>query len=88
MQNDYTSKQGQTTADKAAEFARSAGQQAEQKGKDIASDAQKMFKEGQEQAGKIMETVDRQVRENPWPVIAAVAAVSLLLGCVISKSNK
>ena len=91
MPNDYNSTrqgQGQTTADKASEFARSAGQQGEEKAKDIAGDAQKMLKQGQEQAGKALESLDKQVRDNPWPVIAGVAVGAFLLGSLVSKSNK
>ena len=90
MPNDYNSRpgQGQTTADKASEFTRSASQQAEEKGKEIAGDAQKMLKQGQEQAGKLLESLDKQVRDNPWPVIAGVAIGSFLLGALVSKSNR
>jgi len=90
MQNDYNNKQGQgqTIADKASEFARSSGQQAEEKGKEIAANAQKMLKQGQEQAGKAFESLDKQVRQNPWPVIAGVAVGAFLLGSLVSKSNK
>jgi ElaB/YqjD/DUF883 family membrane-anchored ribosome-binding protein len=90
MPNDYNSRQGQgqTTADKASEFARSAIQQGEEKARDIAGDAQKMLKQGQEQAGKALESLDKQVRDNPWPIIAGVAIGSFLLGSLVSKSNK
>lgn len=90
MTNDFNSRQGQgqTTADKASEFTRSAVQQGEEKAKDIAANAQKMLKQGQEQVGKIAGTLDKQVRDNPWPIIAGVAIGSFLLGSLISKSNK
>jgi ElaB/YqjD/DUF883 family membrane-anchored ribosome-binding protein len=92
MANDYNNRQGQgqgqTAADKASEFARSAVQQAEEKGKNIAGDAQKMLKQGQEQAGKVMESLDKQVRDNPWPIIAGVAIGAFLLGSLMSKSSK
>jgi len=87
MQNDYT-KQGQTAADKASDFVRSAGQQGTEKAKDMAGDAQKMLKEGQEQAGQILSSLDKQVRDNPWPIIAGVAVGAFLLGSLINKSNK
>jgi ElaB/YqjD/DUF883 family membrane-anchored ribosome-binding protein len=82
MQNDY-SKEGQSAADKASEFARSAGQQ----GREIAADAQKMLKQGQEQAGKALQSLDKQVRDNPWPVIAGVAVGAFLLGSLVNKSR-
>lgn len=85
MQNDYNNKQGQSTADKAGEFVSSAGQQIEQKGKDIAGDAQKILKEGKEEIDAVIETVDKQVHKNPWPIIAGVAVGSFLFGLLISK---
>ena len=88
MPNEFNSRQGQTTADKASEFARSAGQNAEEKGNEIAGDAQKMLKQGQEQAGKALESLDKQVRDNPWPIIAGVAIGSFLLGSLFSKSDR
>ena len=87
MQNDYNNKQGQPPADKAGEFVRSAGQQIEQKSKDIVGDAQKMLKEEKERISKVIETVDKQVRENPWPVVAGVGIGAFLLGCLIGKSR-
>jgi ElaB/YqjD/DUF883 family membrane-anchored ribosome-binding protein len=97
MPNDYSSRQGQTqgqgqgqgqsTTDKASEFARSAGQQVQEKSKDIVGDAQKKIKEGQEQVGKVIETLDKQLRENPWPIVAGVAIGAFILGSIVSKSN-
>lgn len=90
MPNEYNSRQGlgQSPSEKASEFTKSAGQQVEEKGKEAAGDVQKMLKQGQEQAGKALETLDKQVRDNPWPIITAIAIGSFLLGSVISKSNK
>ncbi len=87
MQNDYNNEPGKTTVDKAGGFARSASQQLEQKSKDVADDAQKMLKEGKEEISKVMETLDKKVRENPWPIIAGVVVGSFLLGCLVGKSK-
>lgn len=87
MQNDYNNKQKQDTADKADEFVESAGQQMEQKGKDVASDAQKMLKEGREEIDTAIATVDKQVHEKPWSIIAGVAIGSFILGCLMGKSK-
>ncbi len=88
MQNDYTNKPGQTASDKASEFTRSAGQKVEEKGKEMAGDAQKMLREGKEQAGEFMCALNKQVRENPWPVIAGVAVGSFLLASLMNKASK
>jgi len=87
MQNDYDNKHGQSTADKAGEFVKSAGHRIEQKGKDMADNTQKMIKEGKEEIETVIETVDKQVHENPWPIIAGVAFGSFLLGCLIGRSR-
>jgi ElaB/YqjD/DUF883 family membrane-anchored ribosome-binding protein len=88
MPNDYSSRQLPSVADKASEFTKSAGQHVEEKSKEMAADAQKMLKQGQEQAGKMMDTLDKQVRDNPWPIIAGVAVGSFMLGSLLTKSGK
>jgi len=90
MQNDYNNKQGQTQTldkDKINDFARSAINQGEDKIKDIAGDAQKKLKQVQEQAGQVMSTVEKQVRENPWPILTGVAIGFFLLGSLFGKSK-
>jgi ElaB/YqjD/DUF883 family membrane-anchored ribosome-binding protein len=69
-------------------YARTAIKEGTDQIKDFAENAQKQFKEGQEQIGKALSTVDKQVRENPWPVVAGVAIGSFLIGVLLSKSNK
>lgn len=90
MQNDYSNKSGQaqSATDKATEFARSAGQQPEQKGQEIGRDAQQLLKHGQEQAGKFIDGLDKQVRQNPWLIVAGVAVGAFVLGSLLNKSNK
>ena len=60
--------------------------------KEILDRVQKMawnsFEEGKEKIGETMETVDAEVRKNPWPYIGGVAAVALLLGFVMGSSRK
>ena len=80
MGNDFNNKQGQSTMDKASEFTRTSGQQIEEKGKDMIGDAQKTIKQGQEKIGKFAELADKQVRENPWPILAGVAVISWVIG--------
>jgi len=85
MKNEQNNKKGQATADKASELVKSAGEKIEQKGNDIAGDTKKLFEEGKEEISAAIETVDKQVRENPWPIIAGVAVGSFLFGFLISK---
>ena len=56
-----------------------------EKVKDIAEEAKKHLKEGQEQAEHTLGVLDKQVRENPWPVIAGVAVGAFLLGSFTGK---
>ncbi len=90
MQNDYTKdKQNQGfSKENTADFGRSAVREETEKFKELAATAQKKLKEGQEQATQIISSVDKHVRENPWPVVASVAIGSFLLGCLIGTSRR
>ena len=87
MQNNYSNRQGQMQ-DKENDFVRSAVKQGEEKVKDMASDAQQQLQEGQKQVSQVIGTLDKQIRDNPWPIIAGVAVGAFLLGSLINKSNK
>ncbi len=56
--------------------------------KGVVSELQHKMEEGKEKASEFMSAVDKQVRDNPWPVIAGVAVGSFLLASLISKSRK
>jgi len=62
--------------------------QSNDKLKAIAAEAQKKLKLAQEQLVQIASTVDKQVKENPWPAIAGVAAGCLFLGFIMGSKNK
>jgi len=76
MANDHINKAGQSAIDKASEFARSVGQQVEEK----AEEAQELLEQGQKRIVKYAKVVDKQIHKNPWPVVIGVAVVSFLLG--------
>jgi ElaB/YqjD/DUF883 family membrane-anchored ribosome-binding protein len=61
--------------------------QGEDKFKVIAAEAQKKLKETQEQVAQLASTLDKQVKENPWPAIAGVAVGCLFLGFIMGKSK-
>ena len=51
-------------------------------------DLQSMLKQGQEQAGQLVKALDKQVKDNPWPIIAGVAIGAFLLGTISGRSTK
>jgi len=52
----------------------------EEKLKHAASEAQKRFRQGQEQVQQLISQADKQLHENPWPIVAGVALGCLFLG--------
>ncbi|HTL69890.1 MAG TPA: DUF883 domain-containing protein [Candidatus Eisenbacteria bacterium] len=50
--------------------------------------AQDSIEEGQERFTETVETIDTEVRKNPWPYIGGAAAVALLLGFVLGNSKR
>ena len=52
----------------------------EEKLKNAASDAQKRLQQWQEQIQQLISQVDKQLHENPWPIVAGVAVGCLFLG--------
>ena len=55
-------------------------EQSEEKLKSTAYDAQKKLKQGQEQVQQLISQADKQLHENPWPIVAGVAVGCLFLG--------
>lgn len=91
MQNDYMSRQGQTQTidkDKNSNFEKSTFKQEEEKIKDMAGDARKQFEQGKEQISRIIKDVDKQVRKNPWFVLAGAALGFFLLGRLLGASKR
>jgi ElaB/YqjD/DUF883 family membrane-anchored ribosome-binding protein len=52
----------------------------EEKLKKAACDAQNRLKQGQEQVQQLISQADKQLHENPWPIVAGVAVGCLFLG--------
>ncbi len=93
-QQDQSGKSDQTkTADKNRSFNRSGfsstatENQNTQGGQGAAGDIQEKIQEGKQQAGQFMDRVSKQLRENPLPVIGAVA-VGFLLAILVGRSRK
>ena len=63
-------------------------QQGEDKLKAAACDAQKKLKQGQEQIQQLISQADKQLHENPWPIVAGVAVGCLFLGFLAGNSRK
>ena len=88
MQN-VLNKQGtsETARDKNEDYVSSAIQEGEQKVRDIISDAKKKLSQGGAQLKEVASAVDKQLHENPWPIVGGVAASCLLLGFILGKSK-
>jgi len=58
-------------------------EQGEEKLKKAAWDVQRQLKQGQEQVQQLISQADKQLHENPWPVVAGVAVSCLFLGFIV-----
>jgi len=58
-------------------------EQGEEKLKSAAWDVQRQLKQGQEQVQQLIGQADKQLHENPWPVVAGVAVSCLFLGFIV-----
>ena len=56
--------------------------------KNVMSQIEKSLKETQEQIKTMATTADKQLRANPWPIVAGIAATSVLLGFVMGASRR
>jgi ElaB/YqjD/DUF883 family membrane-anchored ribosome-binding protein len=52
------------------------------------NEAEKKIKQGQEQIARLASDIDKQARENPWPLVAGVSVVCFLVGIIIGKSRE
>ncbi len=62
--------------------------EAEEKTNELTNEAQRRLKQGEEQLRKVIDNVDKQLRDNPWPVVGGVAVSCLLLGFLMGQSRK
>jgi len=62
-------------------------EQGEEKLKSTAFDVQRQLKQGQEQVQQLISQADKQLHENPWPVVAGVAVSCLFLGFIVGTSR-
>jgi ElaB/YqjD/DUF883 family membrane-anchored ribosome-binding protein len=69
----------QDTYTKESDFSRTL-EEGEEKLKKAACEAQHRLKQGQEQVQQLISQADKQLRENPWPIVAGVAVGCLFLG--------
>ncbi len=51
----------------------------------IVSNTQKRIKKGQQQVQQVVAGVDKKLHENPWPIVAGVAASCVILGYIMGK---
>ncbi|MBF0489546.1 MAG: hypothetical protein HQL15_02875 [Candidatus Omnitrophica bacterium] len=54
----------------------------------VLSDVESKLKQGQEKLKTVVADVDKQVRDNPWPVIAGVAVGCVLLGFIMGVNKR
>ncbi len=64
------------------------GREWEEKARGAISDVSQKLKQGQEIVQEKFEEVDKKLHENPWPILAAVAITSLLLGFIMGNSRR
>jgi ElaB/YqjD/DUF883 family membrane-anchored ribosome-binding protein len=93
MQNPYTKErelenEAREKTEKMKNTAESALNQGEQKVRGVAAEAEKKIKEGGEQVRQFVSDVDRQLHDNPWPLVTGIAASCLLLGFVMGITKK
>lgn len=55
---------------------------------ELRENLEETFKESGEILRETTTTLDRQVRENPWPYLSAAAAAGALLGFILSRSKR
>ena len=56
--------------------------------KNVMLDVENKLKLGQERLKTVAAGVDKQLRDNPWPVVAGVAVGCILLGFVMGMNKK
>ena len=82
MQNAYTQEK-ETGKEKVSDYASSVLRNEGERIKHVVSDVEKKIKQGEEQIKQLASTVDKQVHENPWPIVTGVAAGALLIGFIM-----
>ena len=54
----------------------------------VMSDVENQIKLGQEKLKTVATNVDKQLRDNPWPIVAGVAVGCILLGFIMGVNKK
>jgi ElaB/YqjD/DUF883 family membrane-anchored ribosome-binding protein len=67
--------------------ATSAIQESEEKAKDRVAELEKKFRQGQEQVRQAVSNVDKQLHQNPWPIVSAVAIGAIFFGFLLGRRN-
>lgn len=65
------------------EYTSSAMNEAQDKAKQTMAELQGQIHQTQEQLTKLTNEVDKQLKENPWPIVIGVGVGCLLLGTVL-----
>lgn len=76
-------REGQNTGEKLGQYADAAIHEGEKRLKGVTQEAQKKFREGQEQISGLVSNIDNRLHENPWPIVAGVAAGALFIGYIM-----
>lgn len=63
-------------------------QQAQEKARGTISEMEKKLKQGEETFKQIFSNADKQLHENPWPIVTGLALSCLFLGFVIGTSRR
>jgi ElaB/YqjD/DUF883 family membrane-anchored ribosome-binding protein len=70
------------------EYASSAIEQGQEKAKETLAELEMQIKHAQDQLNKLTANVDKQLRENPWPIVVGVGLGCLLLGTLLGASKR
>jgi ElaB/YqjD/DUF883 family membrane-anchored ribosome-binding protein len=70
------------------EYASQSMEQAEKKIEETAGDIEAQVKESQEHLTRFVSKIDKQLKEDPWPIVIAVGVGGLLIGTLIGAFKK
>lgn len=60
----------------------------EERIRNVMSDVENKIKQGQEKLKTVVADTEKQLRDNPWPIVAGVAVGCILLGFVMGANKR
>jgi ElaB/YqjD/DUF883 family membrane-anchored ribosome-binding protein len=87
MKNEY-SKNYENNKERLADFGQSTMNQAQEKAEKVAAELESHVKDGQHKLTHLVTKIDKQLREDPWPLVVGVGLGCLLLGTLLGAFKK